>query len=67
MLGTAWFLSDYSVSGQQAEPSGAQRTLRPATTTSDHQIGISSSTGALIKSATSLSISSGLSPLHSRM
>lgn len=28
--GTTWLLSAYSVSGQQAEASGAQRTLRAA-------------------------------------
>ena len=28
-LGTAWLMSDYSVSGQQAEPSGARRTAKP--------------------------------------
>src|ERR1035438_7030905 len=69
--------------GQQAEPNDVLCTAKPiardaeemvrtiyTTTvryaTPDHQMGISS-TGALVENAPSLSISSGLSPLHSRM
>jgi hypothetical protein len=47
---------------------GTQRCIvyQPSATAPDHQIGISSA-GALVENATSLSISSALSPLRTRM